>query len=135
MKLLNMYRKELVRPILYRSVSRGLIALAAVLCWNRFINVNHFLSVRRDAFCAAGILFWVFGWFVYLRIDGIRLPGLYRRQEKKKPKWHTYGDIMDFTDEHIVAFDELSEKEQDLCRLAVYVILGSLFFFLSFFRL
>lgn len=124
--LLERYSKMLIRPILYRSVLRGSIALAAVLVWNRFANKAGFLSMRRDAFLVAGIFFLAMAWFVYLRLDNVKVPRLPKR-EKKKVFRHSYGDIIDFADEHIVSFDELDDGDQDLCRFAADLILGVLF--------
>lgn len=131
MKIIKRYNRVLLRPVLYRSVTWGTIALAAVLCWNRFVNINGFLSVQRDAFLVAGVFFWVLAWFAYLKADGVRLPMTKPKTEKRKPKRYSYGDIIDFAGEHIVTFDELDDEEQDLCRLAADFILGSLFLLLS----
>lgn len=134
MKIIKKYKKVFIRPILYRSVAWGSIALAAALCWNRFINVDNFLSMGRDAFLVVSVVFWVLGWFEYLKADGVKVPGVRIRPEKRKPKRHGYGDMIDFADEHITTFDELSAEEQNLCRLATDVILGILFLLLSLFN-
>lgn len=130
-KILKKYTRVLIRPVLYRSITWGAAALAASLIWERFVNVYNLLSVRRDAFFVIGVFFWGLAWFSYLRVDGIRSPKLKEEAKKQKPKWHSCGDIADFADEHIVTFDELSDEEQDLCKLAANVLLGGLFVLLS----
>lgn len=135
MKILKRYKRTFIRPILYRSITWGSIALALALCWNRFVNVGHFLSVGRDAFLVVGAFFLMLGWFTYLKVDGVAMPKLHIGDKKKKPMRHSYGDMIDFADEHIVTFDELDDEEQDLCRLATNVILGVFFLIISFLNL
>ena len=131
-KLLEKYTKILIRPILYRSITWGSIALAAALVWERFMGMKSFLSVGRDIFFIIGVFFLALAWFYYLKIDGIRPPKLKTDEMKKKPKRLGYGDIIDFADEHVVTFDELSDEEQDLCKLATNIILGCVFLLISF---
>lgn len=132
-KLFEKYTKILVRPILYRSITWGSIALAAALVWERFVGMKSFLSVGRDVFFIIGIFFLALAWFYYLKIDGIRPPKLNTENFKRKPKRFGYGDIIDFADEHVVTFDELSDEEQDLCKLATNSLLGCIFLLTSFF--
>lgn len=131
-KLFEKYTKLLIRPILYRSVTWGSVALAVALVWERFVQVKSFLSVRRDIFFIIGVFFLALAWFSYLKIDGIRPPKLKNDSEKRKTKRFGYGDIIDFADEHVVTFDELSDEEQDLCKLATNIILGCVFLLTSF---
>ena len=132
-KLFDKYTKILIRPILYRSVTWGSIALTAALVWERFVGMKSFLSVGRDVFFMIGVFFLALAWFSYLRIDGIRAPKIKTENFKRKPKRFGYGDIIDFADEHVVTFDELSDEEQDLCKLATNFLLGVLFLLTSFF--
>lgn len=132
-KLFDSYSKILIRPILYRSITWGSIALAAALVWERFVSVKSFLSVGRDIFFLIGVIFLALAWFYYLKIDGISPPKLKTDEMKKKPKRFGYGDIIDFADEHVVTFDELSDEEQDLCKLATNLLLGCIFLLTSFF--
>lgn len=132
-KILSKYTKVLIRPILYRSITWGTIALTVALLWDRFVGSKSFLSVKRDIFFIVGVVFLGLAWFYYLKVDGVRSPKLKDDQPKKKRKHWGYGDIIDFADEHVVTFDELDDEEQDLCKLATNVLLGGVYLLMSFF--
>lgn len=132
-KLFDRCSAEMIRPAIYRSVLRGSIALAAALLWDRYVNIAGFLSMRRDAFLVVGAFFLVLAWFAYLKLDGVQMLKGREKQKKRKPLRHSYGDLVDFADEHIVSFDELDEDQQTICSLLSDLFLGILFLVLHFF--
>lgn len=124
-KIRRLYKPYMIRPILYKSVAKCLTALAVILVWNRFVHSP--LSAARDGCAVAAVAFFLMGWISYLRLDGVKLGGLPKKEGERKPGRGSRGDIIDFADEHIVSFDELGEEEQRACILAADLLSGLLF--------
>ena len=127
-KILSLYTKEMIHPILYKCVQKCVLALTVILLWNRYINHGQ-LSWMRDGGFAAGLVFLVLAWIAYLRLDGIQFP-FSTPGRKKRKHWGT-ADMVDFVDEHIVTFDELQDDEQLACFLASNLLSGVSFLILS----
>ena len=119
----------MVRPILYKSVTRCSIALAVILLWDRFIDSS--LHAFRDAGAVAAIFLFMMSWFSYLKLDGMKVHFMMEDKLKKKPKKHWKTSMIDFVDEHIVTFDELNEEEQTACLMASNLISGLVFLIVS----
>ena len=124
-KIWRLYKPYMIRPVLYKSVTRCAIALAVVLLWGRFVDSP--LSAVRDGCAVAGVVLFLMGWFSYLKLDGVRISRLPGKEKDKKPKRGSRGDIVDFVDEHVVSFDELEPEEQTACILAADLLSGLLF--------
>lgn len=121
-------RSYMVRPILYKSVFRAVIAWVLLLLWNRYVVSagKTGLTLVRDGCLTAGIVFLGLTWFSYLRLDGVR-PAIFRRkQEKKKPK-RGNSDIVDFADEHIVSFAELDDEDRIICSMTANLLCAGLY--------
>lgn len=129
-KWFAIYRPYMVRPILYKSVFRSAIALALLLLWNRYVSGRTGLSLVGDGCLTVGIIFLGLAWFSYLHLDGVK-PGLSRKEKKKKKPRRGNSDIVDFADEHIVSFDELSEEERTVCSLTANLACGVLYLVVS----
>lgn len=115
-KIRKLWRRELLRPTLYRSVTKLAVALTLVLLWKRFAGRNGTLAALGDGFFIAGVVLLALAWFSYLRLDGVDPPRI-ETHEKPRKKRHWSADIADFTDEHIIAWDELEDRERSLCAL------------------
>jgi len=117
-KLRDIWKRYMLRPMLYRCVTKCAVALAAILLWDRFININEALSPVRDGgFVAAAALLGM-AWASYLRLDGLKFHYLLeerRKKKERKKKRHWTKDMVDFVDEHVVSMEELSEDERALC--------------------
>lgn len=120
------WNSDMIRPILYKMVGKCLTALAAVLLWDRFVNRGGAMSALRDGCMAAAIFLFVMAWFSYLKLDGVRVHHLLETQ-KKWPERHKTKDMVDFVDEHIVSFDELSDREQIVCKLVSSLLSGLIY--------
>lgn len=127
-KILNLYQSYMIRPTIYKCVTKISIALAAVLLWNRFINQDNRMSIVVDGFFVAAAVFGMLAWFGYLQLDGVRFHYLFEnRKEKKKPVRHTTKDIADFADEKIVSFAELEDEERLACTFVANLVSTLLF--------
>ena len=112
----------MIRPIVYKCVSRAALAVTALLLWNRFFGKSSHLALLGDGCFSAGIFFLCMAWFSYLRLDGVRINRLFDKVQRKKKPRRGNSDIVDFADEHIVSFDEIDDRERSLCSLAANLI-------------
>lgn len=127
------FRRDMIRPTIYKAFTRLILALTASLAWNEF--VNHCLTERRSwPFVFFAIFFAAAAWMSYLRLDGIRAPQFDRRlfDWKRKPP-RMYGDMIDFVNEDVPDFDDLEEDEQHLCLLIANVACCVIFAAVSLF--
>ena len=123
--LFSIYKKDMLRPILYKTVSRLAGAACACLLWQRFLSDGHF-TIWEAPCLAVGALFLAWAWVSYLRLDGIRVPFVDRSKElstKRKAHGGTHS-MADFIDEKVVSFEELSPQERAFCSLLSNLILG-----------
>lgn len=127
------FRRNMIRPTVYKAFTRLILALTASLAWNEF--VNHGLAERRSwPFVFFAIFFAAAAWMSYLRLDGIRAPQFDRRifDWKRKPP-RMYGDMIDYVDEDVPDFDDLEEDEQHLCLLIANAVCCVIFAVISLF--
>lgn len=116
--LRKIWSRDMVRPLIYKTFTRVVLALAASLLWNEFVNKGGLMSMRAYAFLFFGVLFAVAAWMSYLRLDGMHAPQFDKRLfDWKRPPKRSGGDMIDYVDEKIVSFDELDEDEQSWCLL------------------
>lgn len=134
-KIGSLYKSYMIRPILYKCVTRAAIAVTALLLWEKYVNTAGRLSLFRDGFLVAGICFLGLAWFSYLRLDGVTIHHMLEEKKKKKPVRGSYADIVDFADEHIVSCEEMTKDERTGCSLAANIICGILFLIPALFAL
>lgn len=123
-KVLSLYTREMIRPIIYKCVNKCAIALLIVLLWDRYVSRGA-LSAVRDGGFAAGLVFFALAFVSYLRLDGVKIA----RPPKEPRKIRRPGsrDMIDFVDEHIVTLDELDDEQQLACVLASNLFSGLVF--------
>ena len=126
----KVYRKYMLRPMVYMTFFRMLLAGIFLLIIRRF-SKNPFAPSFACAFLA--VLFALGAFLVYLRCDGMRIPRMkFIRPKKKKEPVRSYGDIEDHIDEEVVSFDELEDDEKDFVSLIAALINAFVFLILSF---
>lgn len=132
-KLRKFAQRHIVRPVIYMTFTRFLAALAVVLIWERFFNTSGLPNAKMFGFSFAAVLFALLAWIAYLRLDGLKMPKLLMKRVniRKKPT-RSYGDMIDYTDEEPVSFDELEDDEKDFCILVSDLICCLAYFALSF---
>lgn len=118
----------MIRPIVYKTLSYFLTALAFALFWDRFANRANLYALSY-AYTIIGVFFFAGAWFNYLRLDGIRLPMI----KWPKPRSLPFGGMAEHIDHEVVTFDELAEQERNTCSLLANIICGIIFFTLSLF--
>lgn len=131
MKIKGLYKRYMLRPLIYLTAYRTMVALIILLALERLVKngpsadfVAAFLSVA----------FALLAYLVYLRMDGVRLPRVkYVRPKKKPDPLRNIGSMADYTDEDPgVSFDELEEDERDFCSLMANLINLVIFLAASF---
>lgn len=124
-------RKYMIRPLVYMSAYRLMVSLIFLLAVHRFVP-NGPAPGMIAAFLA--MLFALFAFLVYLRMDGLRIPRMkYIRPKSKKDPLRNFGDMSDYTDqEPAVTFEELETEEKDLCSFLSNMINLAVFLVLSF---
>ena len=125
--LFSIYKKDMLRPILYKTVSRLAGAACACLLWQRFLSDGRF-TIWEAPCLAVGAALLGWAWVGYLRLDGIRVPFVDKDKElsaqRGARKRHATHSMADFADEKIVSFDELSPREKALCSMLASLIVG-----------
>ncbi len=130
-KIKKIFKGYMVRPLIYKTIMKCSVVLVIVLLWDRFVNTSKTMSVIEDAFFIVGMIFVLFSWFQYLRLDGFSIHHLLEEKKKTPKKKHAKKDIVDFVDEKIVSFSELEEDERVVVVLLSNLISGLIFVVIS----
>ena len=128
-KMFSLYKSYMVRPTIYKTITKCFVILTLLMLWDRYINGGR-LSLIRDGFFIGGAFLLVMAWMSYLRLDGIKNPipreeEPQKKQKRKKRLWT--GDIADYAGEHIISFDELADDECAACSMGSSLLAGLLF--------
>lgn len=128
---MKIYKKYMLRPIIYLSAYRLMVALIFLLAVFRFVPNGPSLSMIA-AFLT--MLFAVFSFLVYLRMDGLRIPRVkYIRPKNKKDPTRPLSSMIDYADEDpSVTFEDLEPEEKDFCSLVANLVGLVVFLVLSF---
>ena len=112
----QIYQRYLLRPIIYLTAFRLMIAAIFALILVRFLK-NGPAPNMVAGFLA--VFFALLAYLVYLRMDGLRIPRVkYIRPKKKADPLRHASSMADYTDEDPgVSFEELEDNEKDFCSL------------------
>ncbi|MBQ6481181.1 MAG: hypothetical protein IJI45_08700 [Anaerolineaceae bacterium] len=133
-KIKEIYEPYMLRPMIYMAFTRFVLALFIVLLADFFISQSVGHSVKKNAFFLCAFVFALLAVIAWLRLDGVKLPKLMmmRVNPSKKPS-RMYGDMIDYIEERPgIGFDELDDKEKDLCILAADLFCFPAFLLISF---
>ena len=130
MKIKGIYQKYMLRPIIYMTAYRTMVALIILLVVDRFVKSGALDMI--SAFLA--MFFALLAYLVYLRMDGLRIPRMkYIRPKKKADAIRNVTSMNDHIDNDPgVTFDELEDDEKNLCSLLANVINLAIFLIASF---
>lgn len=129
------WQDYMVRPFIYMTFTRFVLALAAALLIDFFLAGKAGRSLKEPAFLLAAVLFALLAAIAWMRLDGVKLPKLMmlRVNPRKKPS-RMYGDMSDYIDEKpMVTFEDLDDGEKDVCILGADAVCCVLFLAASFF--
>ena len=125
----------MIRPILYKIITKFSIGLTLCLLWDRFLNKEKLYSIWEYPFFLTGCILLSGVWFCYLKLDHFTIHHLLERKQHPSKKHHATKSMVDFSDEKIISFDELTPKEQTICNLCSNLITGILFLLPALFLL
>ena len=77
-----------------------------------------------------GLIWVLFAWFQYLKLDGYTFQYVFRGKQKEK-KNHIQKDMADFVDEEVVSFDELEDEEKVVVNMFSNLITGMIYVLIS----
>jgi len=124
-------KSYMIRPILYKTVTKYSICLVLCLLWDHFLNPQKLYSIWEYPFFVGGCIMLAGVWFCYLKLDHFKIHHLAEQKERPRRKHHATKSIVDFADEKIISFDELTPREQTICSLLSNLITGVLLLFPS----
>ena len=124
--------REMIRPLIYKVFTRGVLALFAVQLFH-FFAPAHWPAARFSnlALIMTG-LFLLGAVVAWLRMDGMSIPQFKLPRMKRKDPAFLRGDIADHIDDDIVKFEDLDEEEQSVCVLLTDLLLAVVCLALAF---
>ena len=111
-KVSEIYKPYMLRPILYKIITRFGIGLILAILWDRFLNVKNLFSMSDYAFFTVGFFFLALAWFNYLKIDGLKIKHVNMNEPKKKESKHKIKTMTDYTQEEPESMYVIDEKEE-----------------------
>ena len=130
-KIRKLMSREMIRPLIYKVFTRGILALFAAQLAHFFLPAGSALSSFSNLALLLGFIFLLFTVLAWLRLDGMKIPQLKLPRIKRKDPPFLTGDMADHLDDDIVTFDELDEEEQNACVLLADLILAVVCFLLA----
>lgn len=134
-KLWRIYHQSyMIRPTVYRFLTKSAVVLLLAVLWNQFIN-NGLFTIGY-AFLALGLICMSLAWFNYLSLDGVHVNFVFLdklREHRSKQRQHIKKDMVDYVQVSVVSFDELEPEERSACGLMSSFLTGLLFALLSIF--
>ena len=131
-RIRDRFDRRMLRPLIYKVFTRGILALTAIKLWQHFIK-NEYTS-GSDLSFAAAIIFALAAVIAYLRLDGLAIPQFKLPRRKRIQPGFERGDIADHIDDRIVLFDDLDDDEQAFCVFICDLLLLVLFLTVSLFK-
>ncbi len=123
----------MIRPLIYKIFTRGILALFAAQLIHFFVPARSGLSVFSNLALGLGILFVLFAFLAWLRLDGLKIPQLRLPRMKRKDPPFLAGSMADHIDDELPSFDDLDPEEQNICVLLADVILAAVCLLLAIF--
>ena len=111
-KTREIYKPYMLRPILYKTITRFGTGLILAILWDRYLNVKNLFSIADYAFFTVGFFFLALAWFNYLKIDGLKMKHVNMNEAKKKESWHKIKAMTDYTQEEPEPMYVIDEKEE-----------------------
>ena len=124
-RIKNVFSRELVRPLIYKVFTRGILALFAAQLAHFFAPAGSGFSSFSNLSLGLGFLFVLFAVLAWLRLDGVKIPQLKLPRMKRKDPPFLAGSMADHIDDDIVSFDDLDPEEQSLCVLLADAVLAA----------
>ena len=132
-RIRKLFSREMVRPLIYKIFTRGILALFAAQLVHFFVPAGSGFSSFSNLSLGLGFLFVLLAVLAWLRMDGLKIPQLKLPRMKRKDPPFLAGTMADHIDDEIVSFDDLDREEQDCCVLLADAFLAVLCLILAAF--
>lgn len=116
--------RDMIRPLIYKVFTRGVLALFAAELIHFFAPANWPLARFANLALVLAGLFFLGAAVAWLRLDGVNIPQLKLPRIKRKDPAFLTGDMADHIDDDIVKFDDLDAEEQNVCVLLTDLLLA-----------
>lgn len=120
------WSRDLIRPLIYKIFTRGILALLVAQLVHFFTPANSGLASFSNLSLALALLFVLFTVLAWLRLDGLKIPQVKLPRMKRKDPPFLAGNMADHIDDEIVSFDDLDAEEQNVCVLLADAFLAVL---------
>ena len=117
--------RSMIRPLVYKVFTRGLLALLAAQLIHFFAPASWPLTRFSNLALLLGLLFVLFAFVAWLRMDGLKIPQFKLPRMKRKDPPFLTNDMADHIDDDIILFDDLEKEEQDACVLIADALLAA----------
>lgn len=125
-RIRKLWSQDLVRPLVYKFFTRGILALFAAQLVHFFAPAGSGFASFSNLSLGLGLLFVLFTVLAWLRLDGLKIPQLKLPRMKRKDPPFLAGSMADHINDDIVSFDDLDREEQDACVLLADIVLAVL---------
>ena len=125
--------REMIRPLIYKVFTRGVLALFAAQLIHFFAPTQWALAQFSNLALILAALFLLGTVVAWLRLDGMNIPQFKLPRAKRTDPAFLTGDMADHIDDDIVKFDDLDKEEQDVCVLLTDLILAAVCLVLAIF--
>ncbi len=124
-RIRKLFSREMIRPLIYKIFTRGILALFAAQLVHFFAPANSGFSSFSNLSLGLGLLFVLFTFLAWLRLDGLKIPQLKLPRMKRKDPPFLAGSMADHINDEIVSFDDLDQEEQNACVLLADLALAA----------
>ncbi len=114
-RIKKIFSRDIIRPLIYKVFTRGILALFIAQLIHFFAPAASGFSSFSNLSLGLGLLFILFAFLAWLRMDGVKILQLKLPRMKKKDPPFLAGNMADHIDDEIVSFDDLDPEEQNLC--------------------
>lgn len=131
MKIKRIWQRYMTRPLIYMTATRLMAGLVFLLALDRLVPGSPAPAMTAGFLT---VLFALFSYLVYLRMDGMGIPRVKHLHPKKsKDPLRSFGSMSDHADDEPgVTFDDLEPEEKDLCSFLASLLCTIVFLALSF---
>ena len=117
--------RDMVRPLIYKVFTRGVLALFAARLVHFFAPDTWPMARLSNLALVLAGLFLLGAAVAWLRLDGLNIPQLKLPRIRRTEPAFLRGDMADHIDDDIVKFDDLDREEQNVCVLLTDIILAA----------
>lgn len=116
----------LIKPTIYKVISRIFLGVTFSLLWNHFINKNQIYIMGERPFFLVGVILLAMAWFNYLKLDGISITMVRKDNKRKDVSKYQSRKLIDILEEEVISY-ELEKEDEILSAIIANVLTGICF--------